>query len=287
MDPPFKLRILSFFLEFARCTCKKKKLRGIKQLTALYFTNEGLRLHYANKGEGSPVLLVHGFASNMKVNWFDTGWVDFLTGHGRRVVAFDHRGHGLSDKPHDPKLYEPSKMAGDALALLDYLDIKRAAVMGYSMGARVAAFMALHAPQRLCSLILGGIGTGLHKGIADPQIIVDALQAPRLADVATQKGRMFRAFAEQTKGDLKALAACISAERRNVIKGELAKISIPVLIAAGTADDIAHDPHELAKLIPAARVLDITGRDHMRAVGDRQYKEGVISFWNSLPPCHG
>jgi len=103
--------------------------------------------------------------------------------------------------------------------------------------------------------------------------------------VNTQKGRMFRAFAEQTKSDLKALAACMSAEGRNVIKDELAKIDLPVLIAAGTTDDIAGDVRELAKLIPNAEVLDIVGRDHMRAVGDRQYKDGVIRFWDSLPPC--
>jgi pimeloyl-ACP methyl ester carboxylesterase len=271
----------------ARCSCKKKKLKENKQLTPNYFTHDGLRFAYTGSGHGAPVLLVHGFASNSKVNWFDTGWVDFLIANGRRVITFDHRGHGLSDKPHDPKFYEPSMMAGDALALLDHLQIRRADVMGYSMGARVATFLTLNAPERVCSLVLGGIGTGLHSGIANPQAIIDALQAPSLQDVKTQKGRVFRAFAEQTRSDLLALAACMQAERRNVIAGELAKINVPVLIAAGTTDEIAGDPHALAKLIPGARVLDIVGRDHMRAVGDRQYKEGVISFWNSLPSCKG
>lgn len=250
-----------------------------------FFTHQGLRLNYYDEGKGAPVLLIHGFASNARVNWVNTGWVEFLTKAGRRAIAFDHRGHGLSDKPHDPALYEPSLMAGDAAALLDHLEIPRTDVMGYSMGARVSAFFTLNFPARVCSLVLGGIGLGLPQGLKNPQEIVDALLATSLQDVNTPRGRVFRKFAEQTKGDLKALAACIGAERRNVIKDELAKINVPTLVAVGTADEIAGPAQPLADLIPGARVLDIPRRDHMRAVGDTTYKEGVLQFWNSLPPC--
>ena len=104
-------------------------------MTALTFTNEGLRLHYADKGKGLPVMLVHGFASNMKVNWFDTGWVDFLTEHGRRVVAFDHRGHGLSDKPHDPKLYAGRQNGGRCFGALDQLH-QACHYIGFDIGVR-------------------------------------------------------------------------------------------------------------------------------------------------------
>jgi pimeloyl-ACP methyl ester carboxylesterase len=268
-------------------TCKKKKLKGMKRLSALYFTNEGLRLAYTDQGKGSPVLLVHGFASNQRVNWFETGWVDFLLQAGRRVITFDHRGHGQSDKPHDPKFYEPLTMASDATALLDHLGIKHTDVMGYSMGARVAAFLAISAPQRICSLVLAGVGLGITHTVVGAQAIIAALEAPSLQDVTTPQGRMFRRFAEQTQSDLTALAACMRAENRNVIKDELARISLPVLVAAGTEDELAATAHDLARLIPDAKTLDIAGRDHMRAVGDIQYKQGVLAFWNSLPPCKG
>jgi pimeloyl-ACP methyl ester carboxylesterase len=254
-------------------------------LIASYFTHQGLRLAYTDQGEGPPTLLIHGFASNSRVNWFDTGWVEFLLKNGRRVLTFDHRGHGLSDKPHDQKFYEPPLMADDAIALLDHLDVQRADIMGYSMGARISAFLTLHSPHRVCSLVLAGIGEGLTEGVGDPAPIVAALEAPSLQDVTTQTGRMFRAFAEQTKSDLKALAACMRATRRNIPKEQLQKINVPVLIAVGTRDTIAGSAENLAKLIPGAKTLNIVDRDHMRAVGDKQYKMGVLDFWNTLPPC--
>ncbi|MES2907280.1 MAG: alpha/beta hydrolase [Pseudomonadota bacterium] len=250
-----------------------------------FFSHDGLRFAYTDQGEGPATLLIHGFASNGKVNWFDTGWVDLLLQQGRRVITFDHRGHGQSNKPHNVSAYEPPVMAYDALALLDHLNIQRADVMGYSMGARVTAFMLLLAPERLCSAVIAGIGAGLTEGTGDPAPIVEALEAPSLDDVTTQKGRMFRAFAEQTKSDLKALAACMRSSRKKILPEDLAKIRKPVLIAVGTRDAIAGSAQGLADLIPGAQVLDIVDRDHMRAVGDKQYKEGVVKFWNALPPC--
>ncbi len=250
-----------------------------------YFIHQGLKLAYSVQGEGAPVLLIHGFASNSRVNWSNTGWVDFLLKAGRRVIAFDHRGHGFSDKPYDPALYDPALMAADARALLDHLDIDKADILGYSMGARVAAYFGLAYLERACSLVLAGIGDGLTEGLGDSAPIAEALLAPSLQDVKTQGGRMFRAFAEQTKSDLQALAACISGTRRKIPKEDLKKLHIPVLIAAGTEDEVAGSVDKLASLIPGAKTLAIVGRDHMRAVGDRQFKEGVLAFWNGLPPC--
>lgn len=250
-----------------------------------YFEHDGLRLAYTEQGQGPPALLIHGFGSNQRVNWHDTGWVDFLVENGRRVITFDHRGHGQSNKPHDPSFYEPPKMAQDAFALLDHLKLKRADVMGYSMGGRVTAFMLLAAQTRLCSAVIAGIGAGLTEGVGDPAPIVEALEAPSLADVKTQTGRMFRAFAEQTKSDLEALAACMRSSRKKIRAEELGKVQVPVLIAVGTRDTIAGSADQLAELIPGSRVLHIEGRDHMRTVGDWDYKKGVLDFWNGLPPC--
>ncbi len=89
-------------------------------------------------------------------------------------------------------------MAEDVRALLDHLAIERADVMGYSMGARITAFLALNDPARVRSAILGGLGVKLVEGVGLPESIADALEAPSLADVTDPTGRMFRAFAEQT-----------------------------------------------------------------------------------------
>ena len=105
-----------------------------------------------------PILLIHGFASTHAVNWVFPQWVKSLTEAGRRVIAFDNRGHGRSEKFHDPAAYAMQKMAEDARALLDYLRIETADVMGYSMGARIAAFLAKEHASRVRSMILGGLG---------------------------------------------------------------------------------------------------------------------------------
>src|SRR4051812_29533027 len=97
------------------------------------FQSDGLELAYRDEGEGDPILLIHGFASSIDVNWSGTGWIDTLKTDGRRVVAIDNRGHGASEKLYDPAFYGADVMAGDAIALLDHLDIERADVMGYSM----------------------------------------------------------------------------------------------------------------------------------------------------------
>ncbi len=171
-------------------------------------------------------------------------------------------------------------MADDVCALLDHLRIGRADVMGYSMGARIAAFLAVNRPERVRSVILGGLGVRLVEGVGLPENIADALEAPSLADVQDPTGRMFRVFAEQTKSDLRALAACIRGSRQTLTRAQVGAIRIPVLIAVGTKDPVAGSAAGLAALIPGARALDIPGRDHMLAVGDKVYKAGVMDFLN-------
>jgi pimeloyl-ACP methyl ester carboxylesterase len=130
-----------------------------------HFSHDGFDLAYLDEGAGEPVLLIHGFASNMRVNWVSPGWVKTLTEAGYRAIALDNRGHGASSKSHRPADYYPDKMAADAAALLDHLGLERAHVMGYSMGARVAAFMALAFPEKVATLVFGGLG------IAQPTLV--------------------------------------------------------------------------------------------------------------------
>lgn len=248
------------------------------------FRNDGLDLAYFDDGDptGAPILLIHGFASSASVNWVYPGWLRTLGDAGYRVIAMDNRGHGASAKPHDPEAYHPTSMSGDAAALLTHLGIADAHVMGYSMGARISAFLAIEHPDRVRSLVFGGLGIGMCDGVGDWDPIADALLAASLDDVTHERGRMFRAFADQTKSDRLALAACIRTSRDLVSRQDIAKVDIPTLIGVGTKDDIAGSPHELAELMPQAVALDIPNRDHMLAVGDRVFKKAALDFYSEI-----
>jgi pimeloyl-ACP methyl ester carboxylesterase len=242
------------------------------------FHNGAVEIAYLDEGEGDPILLVHGFASTKNVNWVYPTWVSELKKNGCRVIALDNRGHGDSAKLYDAAQYDIAIMAGDVMALMDHLQIVRADIMGYSLGSRMTAVLARSHPQRLRSAILGGIGIGLIEGGGPGENVATALEAPSLEDVTDPVGRTFRAFADQTRSDRLALAACLRGSRRLMTKDEAAAIAVPVLIAVGTADEIAGSAAALGKIIPGAQVLDIPNRDHMRAVGDKVYKAGVVDF---------
>lgn len=247
------------------------------------FDSDGVRIAYLDEGEGEPILLIHGFASNVATNWIDPGWVKTLTQAGRRVVAYDNRGHGRSDKLYDPAFYGAPAMAEDARRLLDHLGLERADVLGYSMGARIAAFLVFAHPARVRSVVFGGLGIHMVRGMVGSGPLAHALEAPRIEDVTNATARSFRVFAEQTGSDLKALAACMRGPREKVPAEKLGKIGVPVLVAVGSEDVIGGSGAALAELIPSAQFLDIAGRDHMKAVGDSKFKQGVLDFLTSRP----
>jgi pimeloyl-ACP methyl ester carboxylesterase len=247
------------------------------------FNSDGIRLAFLDEGTGEPVMLIHGFASSIRHNWVDPGWTQLLTGKGFRVIAIDNRGHGESEKLYDRELYAAPLMAEDARRLLDHLSIPRADVMGYSMGARITAFLALAHPDRVRSAVFGGIGGNMIRPMAGTGPIAHALEASSIDDVKNATARTFRAFAERTGSDLKALAACIRGSRDPITREMVAGITCPVLVATGTEDVIGGAADELAALIPGAEALPIPLRDHMLAVGDRVYKEGVLAFLQRRP----
>lgn len=243
-----------------------------------FFDSDEVRIAFRDEGFGDPVLLIHGFASNVVVNWANTGWIEALKRADYRVIAMDVRGHGESDKLYDTEQYAFGNLVEDVRRLLDYLAINQADIMGYSMGARITAFFSLIYPERVRSAILAGAGINLVNGMGTSEPIAAALEADSLAEVTDTTARAFRAFADQTKSDRQALAACIRSSRMEISTEQLARISCPTLIAVGTEDIIAGSGAELAELIPGAELFNIKGRDHMKAVGDPVYKRAVLDF---------
>ncbi len=242
------------------------------------FSSDGVEIAFIDEGSGEPVLLIHGFASNVAANWIEPGWVATLKDAGRRVIAFDNRGHGQSEKLHDPEQYGSPLMAEDARRLLDHLKIDRADVFGYSMGARIAAFLIHNHPGRVRRAIIGGLGANMVRGLGGSGAIARALEAPSMDDVSTETARTFRAFAESTGSDLKALAACIRSARAKITPEMLAGFDLPVLVAVGSDDVIGGSAEGLAQLLPKGEAFTVEGRDHMRAVGDKRLKQAVVAF---------
>lgn len=252
------------------------------------FVSDGVEIAYLDfepltEDRHEPIVLIHGFASTHAVNWLFTQWVKTLTEDGRRVILFDNRGHGQSEKLYDPASYGLDLMAGDVARLLDHLSIARADVMGYSLGARIATILALAHPERVRALVLGGIGVHLVDDAGMPRALAEAMETERIEDIDEPMLKIFRGFAESTRSDLDALAACVRGARMVINPKQLADIAAPVLICVGTRDDVAGDPHPLAPLFRNAQIVDIPGRDHNRAVGDRLYKQAVLDFLDARP----
>ena len=251
------------------------------------FDSSGIEIAYHVYGAGKPVVLVHGFASNSDVNWQETGWVQTLVDAGYGPVGIDNRGHGASEKLYDPALYPARLMAGDVARLIEHLgwadERGRIPIMGYSMGARICAFVAMEYPELISAVIFGGLGINMIRGIGGSDNIVAGLLAPDLESVTDRRGRQFRIFAEHTRSDLKALAACMQSSRDRIRAQDLKRIDVPVLVAVGEADQVGGAAEELAAIFRLGKALVIPGRDHMRATGDKVFKRGVVEFLSELP----
>jgi len=240
------------------------------------FDSDGIRLHYELHGPetGAPLVLVHGFASDYRLNWVGTRWQEALTSAGFRIFGLDCRGHGHSDKPHDPAAYSIDIMAADINRFLDHLNVPAASYVGYSMGARIGLQVALDYPARMRRAVLGGLGTA--GAIESSDAIAQALRGEPTDDPVAQT---FHRFASaRPANDLKALAACISGLRPVLDPARLSAIRTPILIVVGDRDDLARSAPELVELIPSSRLVTIPGRDHMGAVPAREFKQAAVEF---------
>ncbi len=240
---------------------------------------DGVQIAYESVGEGPPILLIHGFASDRVQNWRAPGWYDTLTGAGLRVVAMDCRGHGESDKPTDPAMYGHDVMARDAVAVMDAAGLTAPVVMGYSMGGYLGTQLLMRHGARVSRLVIGGVGETYFTTAQDSRdAIVAALEAPDPSTITTEVGRNFRAFAAQSGKDLTALAACMRADRKTFAREEFVAATQPVLVVCGAADALTGAPGGLAAAFPRGRAVTVPKRDHMTTVGDKLYKQAVLDF---------
>lgn len=241
------------------------------------FDSHGVRIHYEVHGpeRGTPVILVHGFASDYRLNWVGTRWQETLTHSGFRVIGIDCRGHGHSDKPHGDASYDVRLMANDVVGVLDDQGIQTAAYLGYSMGGRIGLQVLLDHPRRITRAVLGGIGAS--GAIAHAGEIAEAFRLGEPTDDPI--AQTFYAFASsRPTNDLHALAACILGLKADVHPDRLAQITTPILIVVGDRDEIARGAPELIELIPTARLVTIAGRDHLSVVPAREFKQAALEF---------
>jgi pimeloyl-ACP methyl ester carboxylesterase len=241
------------------------------------FDSDGVRLHYEVHGpeRGTPIVAVHGFASDYRLNWVGTRWQEALTSARFRVFGLDCRGHGHSDKPHERAAYSIDVMASDVVRLLDHVGVESACYLGYSMGGRIGLQVVLEYPERVRRAVLGGIGTSGAIESADA-IAESFLRGEPTDDPVAQT--FYRFASARTTNDLKALAACITGLQPKTEPARLAAIRTPILIAVGERDDITRDAPELVELIPSSRLVVIPGRDHLGAVPAREFKHAAIDF---------
>lgn len=259
-------------------------------MTKFALRNDGVGIAYEVSGEGEPVVLVHGFASDRVQNWRGPGWYQTLNGAGYQVIALDCRGHGESDKPHDPAMYSHETMAGDVIAVMRDAGVGGALLMGYSMGGYISMSLLIKHPELFRKVVIAGVGASYldlnaaQAAVADPErrsIIADALLAEDVSTITNETARNFRLFADQPGKDRFALAACMRGTRDVFTREQLSHSQRPVLVVCGEKDVLTGPPDPLAAAFADGTVVTVPHRDHMTAVGDKVYKQAVIDFFAS------
>jgi pimeloyl-ACP methyl ester carboxylesterase len=239
-----------------------------------WFDSNGLRIRYVEAGKGVPVVLVHGYTRYLESNWIAPGvFADLSKDH--RVIAYDMPGHGKSEKAYEPSAYRD--MATDPIRLMDHLGIKRAHLLGYSMGGGVVAKAAVTHPERVITVILGGHSGYREWEPEDEKFYEDSareletdvpfrslVSSPGLTGSKPSEEQIYALSATlAAENDVKALAAL----RRGGVKGlyntraEAASIRVPLLMIYGTLDSVASGK-EMQAILPSARLVTIEGATH-------------------------
>ncbi len=246
-----------------------------------FTSHDGIQISYRSWGAATtrPVVLHHGFVADSQFNWVVPGVVDALIDAGHQVVALDARGHGRSEKPHDPASYGEDTMARDLSGLIDEIGVEHIDLVGYSMGSIVSLIAAGRDP-RVARLVVGGVGAavvelgGVDQRSISSAALVAALEADDPATIADPSAAGFRAFADGIGADRLALAAHARVVHASPIA--LGDIAAPTLVFAGVDDPLARRPEVLVDAIPDARLLLVKG-DHFGALNPTAIT-GIVDF---------
>jgi pimeloyl-ACP methyl ester carboxylesterase len=256
-----------------------------------FFNSAGTRIRYIEEGWGEPVILVHGYTSDAGAQWTRTGVLQALAAR-YRVVALDARGHGRSGKPHDPAQYGP-EMGFDILRLLDHLNIKRAHIVGYSMGAHIVAQLVTTHPERFLTATLGGAPGRFSWSLEDQQRVEreaaemehDLLRSQILrlwphGESPPTEERIRELSATQLAGqDSRALAAARRSNSAQVVTlAQMAAVTVPALGVVGTADPYLSQFLELKAVMPQLDLVTIAAASHGSAPGRPEFAQAVLTF---------
>jgi pimeloyl-ACP methyl ester carboxylesterase len=259
-----------------------------------YFNNNQVKIYYEIEGKGPELIMIHGFAANIEINWRQPKWISTLRNENR-LILIDCRGHGKSDKPYDPAMYG-THMRDDVIKLMDHLSISKANFFGYSMGGSITLSILLTEPNRVNSAIIGGfvpspVKPELTKQFYEP--VIAALKANDKKEIKNPIAQNFRTFADSTGADLNALAAVMEGNflQRDesltfdsiaTIKSLFKKVNVPVLSVVGSDDVLIQNKTLIAELMPGACHFQIQGRDHLGAVPDPRFHMMVKAFLNFI-----
>ncbi|MBX3419916.1 MAG: alpha/beta hydrolase [Pirellulaceae bacterium] len=290
-DPTGELKMLSRWLMLmfvilatgAACAAEER-----------FFDSNGVRICYLEQGQGEPVILIHGFTANSRLNWVLPGVVDALDDNFR-VIALDMRGHGRSDKPHDSNQYG-IELVHDVTRLMDHLQIARAHVVGYSMGAFITCKLLTTAPERLISVTLGGAGwpraedprqatlDELAEALEKDRSVGPLLKAltPPGKPVPTDEQLRSTSFVTMMVNDHLALAALMRGRDGLLVpETDLRKSRLPVLALIGDQDPLKTSVDPLVGVLPKLQLVPIEGADHMSAFVNPQFRTVLLKFLES------
>ena len=238
-----------------------------------FFDSNGVKIRYTEQGSGEPVILIHGFSVNLEHEWVEPGVLPKLAQH-YHVIAIDVRGHGKSDKPHDPGAYGP-EMGMDVLRLMDFLKIPRVHIIGYSMGSMITAYLLSEHPERFLTATLGG-GAGFRT--ITPEF------TKRWADIAAQlqRGEMTTTWAELHDDPQALLAVAKSLPNLKWDEAKMARVRVPVLAVCGSKDPGLEGAKDLKTVLPSVELVVIPGATHAGATGALYRPEFIAAIQEFL-----
>lgn len=242
-----------------------------------YARQGDVRIHWESAGSGPPVVLVHGYTSNLRTHWRASGWIDALAEH-HQVVALDVRGHGRSDAPRDPNAYTRQLLAGDIAAVAEAAGLTSPAVLGYSMGAIIASETLVRFPGLFSAGVLGGMGAAWPEN-GDVGCTGDAATERPVRDLQRSVRGLAWWLRYYNPLAMRALRAGMFHGQPPMPAERLPGIRVPVLVVAGTRDPFCAGAELAAELIPGAERLLLPGQTHHSAVSDPRFREAVCAFF--------